>query len=108
MTVSIIESIAAGMHDSDLDAIQKVVEDRLTSLRSMRTVEMFDIGDRVRFNNYCGTKYLHGKTATVVEMSAKKLVVTLDAPVGRFYRTAPDGTTVSAQIKVPPSIVDHV
>ena len=67
-----------------------------------------NIGDKVKVNSYCGTQYLRGSTATVIGMRQKKLLIKLDAPVGRFVRTMADGTRESSDIVVPPSILDKI
>lgn len=101
----ILEQIRSGALDKDLGSLSTEIQTRLTSLRGSITNSDFGIGDKVRFNNHCGTRYLIGHTATVVGRKKVKLVVKLDAPTGRFVRMTPSGPE-SAQITVPISIVD--
>lgn len=105
--MTIIADINAGVHDSFLEEIEKAVAERLRHVRTARSAKEFGLGDRVRFNSFCGTKYLHGHEAIVVGIKQKKLTVKLDKPVGRFVRYV-DGAAVSVDVSVPPSIVDLV
>lgn len=100
-------AISLGEFDDKLADLAKLVELRMNTLRSTRTIDDYVIGATVVFNDYCGTKYLRGQRATVVSRRRTKLVVTLDKPVGRFVRIE-NGVAASAQITVPPSIVDLV
>lgn len=99
--------IAGGTFDEALAELEKIVQDRLMAVRKSHTAAKFGIGDKVVFNTYCGTKYLHGHKATVTGIRGKKILVTLDVPVGRFARFE-NGELSSSQISVPPSIVDLV
>lgn len=101
----ILEQISSGALDKDLGTLSTAVQTRLDAVRSTMSNRDFGIGDRVRFNNYCGTRYLIGETATVVGRKKIKLVVKLDKPSGRFVRMTPSGPE-SASITVPISIVD--
>lgn len=99
------EHINAGELDSELMKIISAANERLARIRKTKTVKDFHIGDRVVLNDLCGTAYLRGHTASVVGLGRTKLRITLDKPVGRFLRVV-DGLTHSAEINVPPSIVD--
>lgn len=111
MTVSTLEieavkaAITSGELDKDLGALSTVVESRLATLRASKSATDFGIGDKVRFNNNCGTRYLVGETARVTGMKRTKIVVQLDKPMGRFARHTANGVE-SANITVPISIVD--
>jgi hypothetical protein len=105
---TIIDEINAGMHDSVLAELESAISTRLMTVRETRTSKDYGLGDRVKFNTYCGTKYLHGREAIVVGMKQKKLVVKMDKPVGRFVRYDEQGNPTSSEIVVPPSIVDLV
>lgn len=107
MTHTIVESIAAGEYDAALSQILIAAKERQQSLRSSRKVSDFGIGDVVRFNDFCGTKYLHGHQATVVGIRAKRLVVKLKNPIGK-HATLVDGKWEGSQVVVPPSIIDLV
>lgn len=104
----LVKEIVAGMHDSALSDIEKAVKDRLIAVRTSRSANEYGLGDRVRFNSYCGTKYLQGHEAVVTGIKQKKLIVRLVKPVGRFVRYDAAGTPTSAEVTVPPSIVDLV
>lgn len=102
----IVSQIEAGAHDADLAKIQAAVEKRISQLRSSRTLKDFNVGDRVKFNNLTGTRYMVGQYATVVSKRQKKLVVKLETPMGRFAKTAPNGQVISAEVVVPLAIID--
>lgn len=101
----IIAAINSGALDSELGAIDTTLRSRLSAIRALKTPVDFGVGDRVRFNENCGTRYLIGHTATVVGRKKVKLVVKLDKPTGRFLRMTPSGPE-SASVTVPISIVD--
>ena len=101
----VLEQINSGAFDSDLSRFSKEVETRLAEVRKTRVNDDYMVGDKVRFNNYCGTRYLVGETATVVGHKKVKLIVKLDNPQGRFARESGSGL-VSANITVPVGIVD--
>lgn len=103
----ILEEIASGTYDNELHAMEDAIKIRLTQVRRQRSSKDYLIGDKVVFNNYCGTKYLWGMSATVVGKKTTKVVVQLDAPVGRFSRYI-DGKNVSSNVTVPVSIIDKV
>lgn len=107
MTTTLIDEINAGMHDSILAELESAISTRLMTVRETRTAKDYGLGDKVKFNTYCGTKYLQGREAVVVGMKQKKLVVKMTNPVGRFVRYE-NGNAVSSDIVVPPSIVDLV
>lgn len=101
----IVKEILAGEHDEELANIMRAIADRQIALRGTVTLSNFGIGDRVKFNSSCGTRYLIGHTAQVVGKRRTKVVVQLDKPVGRFVRMTADGP-VSAEITVPLAIID--
>jgi len=105
----IIAAIESGEFDKDLAKISSAVDSRKATVRSTITIKDFGIGDKVKFNNSCGTRYIVGHTGKVVGIKRTKLVVTLDTPVGRFARVNPITRELeSAQITVPTAIVDLV
>ena len=108
MTVSIEavrSAIESGELDKDLGTLSTLVTTRLDSIRATKSTTDFGIGDKVRFNSHCGTRYLVGETARVTGLKRTKIVVQLEKPQGRFARYTPTGTE-SANITVPISIVD--
>ena len=104
---TVLAAINAGEFDNELSSIIEAANKRMAVVRSTRTIKDFGLGDKVKFNNSCGTAYVRGLTATVVGIRQKKIVVKLDTPVGRFAKYE-DGKTVSADIVVPTAIVDLV
>lgn len=103
----IIHDINSGVYDSNLHAISSALNARLTLVRGSRSTSDFGIGDRVKFNSMCGTKYLIGADAQIVGKRRTKVVVKLDKPMGRFVRHTAAGP-VSAEITVPTSIIDRI
>ena len=73
-----------------------------------KTIGDFAVGDRVVFNSRCGTKYLVGTGGTVTALRRTKILVTPDAPIGRFSRKRADGTEYAPPVVVPTGIVDKV
>ena len=69
-TTTLIASIVAGQFDNDLDALAKTIEDRRKSLRKGRNLGDFSVGDRVKFNELTGTRYMVGQYATVISFSS--------------------------------------
>lgn len=104
----LIDEIKSGSYDSDLVAIKDAIAERLVAVRRTKTIKDFKIGDKVKFNDFCGTKYMQGESATVVGLGRSKLTVFLDRPVGRFYKTGSSGIAEPTEVSVPPSIVDLV
>jgi len=73
----------------------------------MTRTEAFNVGDKVRFNNLCGSESLLGETAVVTAIGRTRLSILLDRPIGRFVRTE-NGIVKSVEVQVPPTVVDHV
>jgi len=106
-TTTLIESIAAGQFDNDLEQIAKAIENRRTSMRKVRTIADYNVGDRVKFNELTGTRYMVGQYATIVSKNRTKVVVRLENPMGRFAKINPVTREVqSANVNVPLSIID--
>lgn len=101
----ITAALTSGQLDEELGKLKTMVDSRMTELRMSKSVEDFGVGDSVRFNDQCGTRYLVGMTATVVGRKVKKVVVKLDNPTGRFVRYV-NGEAVSPEITVPVAIID--
>ena len=98
-------ALTSGQLDSELGKLKTMVDSRMTELRMNKTIDDFGVGDSVRFNDQCGTRYLVGENATVVGKKIKKLIVKLDNPQGRFVRYV-GGEVVSPEITVPVAIID--
>jgi hypothetical protein len=100
-------AILLGDLDADLEKLSALITSTLNSKRESRTPATYGIGDRVKFNSLCGTKYLQGHTAVVTGKARSKIIVKLERPTGRFIRME-NGLATSVDIRVPPSIVDLV
>jgi hypothetical protein len=107
-TTTLASRISSGELDGQLPEIFRAVESRMAEIRALKKPSDFGIGDTVRINNSCATRYLVGHTARVVGMKRTKIVVKLDKPTGRFTRVGANGQVESASITVPISIVDLV
>jgi hypothetical protein len=107
LTKTMIDEITAGEHDKELSSILAAANARMDAIRATKTVAEFGIGDKVRINDKCGTRYLVGHIATVVGIKRTKIVIKLDTPTGRFARVTADGV-VSADVVVPIGIVDSI
>lgn len=101
----IIAAINSGALDKELGTLDTTIRSRMSAVRALKKPVDFGIGDKVRFNENCGTRYLIGQTATIVGRKKVKLVVKLDVPTGRFVRMTPSGPE-SASVTVPIAIVD--
>lgn len=99
-------ALTSGQLDDELGKLKTMVDSRMTELRMSKTIDDFGVGDAVRFNDQCGTRYLVGETATVVGKKVKKVIVKLDSPTGRFVRYV-NGEAVSPEITVPVAIIDQ-
>lgn len=127
--LQITDMIHAGTFDADLDQLSTAVNMRLQDLGKLpktassglapsRTfasapskklvIADLSVGDRVKFNSDCGTKYMIGQTGTVKSKRRTKVVVTLDAPVGRFARRDSSGAVYSAPVVAPVGILEKV
>lgn len=104
---STLRQIKLGVFDYQIENIASAATERLTALRNSRTTADFQIGDKVKINDLCGTSYLRGEIGTVVAKSRIKVGIELDRPIGRFA-TYIDGHAYPVRINVQPSIVDHV
>lgn len=106
-TEALFDAIDSGSLDGSLDAIISKCKERLTAARKTRDANEYMVGDRVKFNDYCGTKYLHGEYAVITGKRRTKVTVKLERPVGRFARYE-NGEYVATDIIVPVSIIDKV
>lgn len=102
------DKLDSGELDSKLTEIRKLVDARYSMTKQKVKIEDFGVGDRVSINNRCGTKYLIGEMATVVDIRRTKIKVSFDNPKGRFARTDSVGKTYSAEVIVPIEIVDKI
>lgn len=100
------DKIESGDLDKSLDVIKTLVEARITETRQAVEIGDFFIGDKIKINERCGTKYLVGEVGTVTGIRRTKITISLDEPKGRFVRTKTNGETYSAEVIVPISIVD--
>lgn len=105
---TLISEINSGTYDSSLAKLKEAIDARLKAARAERTLDDYNLGDTVVFNELTGTRYMVGQKATVVSKKQKKLVVRLETPMGRFSRVTAGGTVESANVTVPLAIVDLV
>jgi hypothetical protein len=82
--------------DADRGQIQLALSKHITSTR---TPKRFAIGDRVQFNSQARPNYIQGLKATITKVNRARVVIKLDAPVGRFGVTP---------INCPTSIIECV
>jgi hypothetical protein len=105
----ILDAINSGSMDSDLGKIKDAVDSRSTKARASLTINDYDIGARVRFNESTGTRYMVGQYATISGKNRTKVTVRLETPMGRFARVNPTtGKVESSNVTVPISIIDLV
>lgn len=97
------EALIGGFYDENLKDLSAAINERMNIRRSFME---FAVGDKVVLNEQCGTKYLRGSTAVVVETLRKNVKIVLDRPVGRFLRYNADGTVAEVRVRVPTSILD--
>lgn len=103
----LIDQINSGKYDDHLKAIIDATTARQRAARMSRSSDEYFVGDRVRFNDLSGTKYIRGEYATIVAKRRTKVTVKLERPVGRFARYE-NGEYVAVEIVVPVSIIDKV
>jgi len=127
--LEITDMIHAGTFDADLTELSTAVNMRLQDLgvlpksapvtapasfvtkpvsKGKLTIDDLEVGDKVRFNSQCGTKYMIGQVGTVKSKRRTKVVVLMDTPVGRFARTDSSGKVYSAPVVVPMSILEKL
>jgi hypothetical protein len=118
---SVLDAIESGEIDDYLRTIVRVANERIVTISPGTTptppippvsavgltIDDLGLGDSVRFNARCGTKYLIGATARVVGFKRTKVVVKIDKPKGRFARLTPDGV-VSLDVTVSPVLLERV
>jgi hypothetical protein len=103
----LVDQINTGKYDDHLKMIIDTATARQRSARMTRSADEYFVGDRVRFNDLSGTKYLHGEYAVITSKRRTKVTVKLERPVGRFARYE-NGEYVSIDVVVPVSIIDKV
>ena len=103
---TVLSQIASGKFDDSLDKITQAAKDRLSEVRKNKKITDFSVGDRVRFNELTGTRYMVGQYAQIISKNRTKVVVRLETPVGRFARYLPNGEVQSSNVTVPLSIID--
>jgi len=105
----ILEAINSGSLDSDLGKIKDAVDLRSPKARAALTINDYNIGARVRFNESTGTRYMVGQYATISGKNRTKVTVRLETPMGRFARVNPITREIeSSNVTVPISIIDLV
>jgi hypothetical protein len=105
----ILDAINSGSMDSNLGKIKDAVDSRSPKARAVLTINDYDIGARVRFNESTGTRYMVGQYATISGKNRTKVTVRLETPMGRFARVNPITREIeSSNVTVPISIIDLV
>lgn len=105
----LLEDIKSGTYDNDLGKISEALTERTKAVRKARTISDYNIGDKVKFNEQTGTRYMIGETATIVSKNRTKVVVRLDNPTGRFARLNPVTRQVeSSNVTCPVGILDLI
>ena len=105
----LLEAIKSGAYDSNLGKIQEAVTSRITEARKALTIDDYNLGARVRFNESTGTRYMVGQYATISGKNRTKVTVRLETPMGRFARVNPVTREIeSSNVTVPISIIDLV
>jgi len=106
---TLLADISSGTHDSSLGKINEAVALRLKTVRKERTITDYNIGDKVKFNEQTGTRYMVGETATIISKNRTKVVVRLDNPTGRFARINPVTRQVeSSNVTCPVGVLDLI
>lgn len=106
---TLLADISSGAYDSSLGKINEALAQRLKTVRKQRTISDYNIGDKVKFNEQTGTRYMVGETATIVSKNRTKVVVRLDNPTGRFARVNPVTHQVeSSNVTCPLGILDLI
>jgi hypothetical protein len=80
----VAKGIIVGDYDDYLDQIGNSIKTRRDALAPK--IWDFSVGDRVRFNNKTGPKYLIGAVGTVTQVNRVKVVVDLDERRRRFFK----------------------
>lgn len=106
--VGVVSAVERGDLDAKLDLLESAVLERKSKIRSAVTIADFSVGNRIKVNERCGTRYLRGETGVVVGIRRTKLVVHFDNPTGRFARKHADGSIYSSDVVVPIEIVDKI
>ena len=106
--VGVVSAVERGDLDAKLDLLESAVLERKSKIRSATTIADLSVGNKVKINERCGTRYLRGETGVVVGIRRTKLVVHFDNPTGRFARKNADGTIYSSDVVVPIEIVDKI
>ena len=96
-------SVINGIEDGDFDSILSEIVSAVSLRKEIvadRAARDISIGDEVRFNDTIRPKYLAGKTATVVKINRKTIVVNCpDDPSYKKYRN-------SKNVRCPNSLID--
>ena len=88
---TLLADISSGAYDSSLGKINEALALRLKTVRKQRTISDYNIGDKVKFNEQTGTRYM------------------VDNPTGRFARINPVTRQVeSSNVTCPVGILDLI
>ena len=76
-----------GVLDDHLDQIAAIVKIRLDMIAGVTELiaqGLFEVGDRVQFNDTVKPRYLDGRVGVITKKEIERCVVQLDEPVGRY------------------------
>jgi hypothetical protein len=104
----VCNGIAKGELDKQLVPLKKLIDERLSIVRTDADIKDFVVGDKIVLNDKCGTRYLIGEEGTVVAIRRSKISISFDKPKGRFSRINSKGEIYSANVVVPVAIVDKI
>ena len=73
-------AVSRGELDKQLIPLKKLIDERLSVVRTDTDIKDFVVGDRIILNNSCGTKSLIGDEGTVVAIRRSKISISFDKP----------------------------
>lgn len=82
----LLDALMLGVLDDHLDqiaAIVKIRRDMIASVPELIAQGLFQVGDRVQFNDAVKPRYLDGHVGVITRKEFDRCVVRLDEPVGR-------------------------
>ena len=80
---ALLNNIYAGLHDENLDALQRAIRDRKDRL-AYKSVGEIGRGSIMQFNSKTNPQYLRGQKVEVIKVNRRRYKVKLQTPIGRF------------------------
>jgi hypothetical protein len=83
----LLDALMLGALDDHLEQIAVIVKIRLDMIAAVTELiaqGLFEVGDRVRFNDTAKPRYLNGRVGVIIRKEIERCVVQLDEPVGRY------------------------